>query len=74
MIVGNHGTGKTTLVRQVGHEHSGIVYVSVPENLAFETAFQNALRWSPPVTSWWEVLLENITKFKKPRGEIYRLY
>ena len=75
LIVGNHGTGKTTLVRKVGHEHHGIIYVDVPENLSFDMAFKKALRWSPPITSWSDVLLKKIFQFEKPReGEIYRLY
>ena len=62
MIVGYDGAGKTTLVRQVGHEHSGIIYVDVSpggtSNKGFGYTFAQALHWSPPLSpSWFKVLL-----------------
>jgi len=34
LIVGYHGGGKTTLVRHVGHQYSGIIYIIyVPDKL-----------------------------------------
>ena len=75
LIIGNHGTGKTTIVCQIGHEQHGIIYVDVPEDATFEDAFIDALRWTPPVFTWWETLLEKIFNVKELRkGKIYRLY
>ena len=53
IIAGNHGTGKTTLVRQVGHECSGIIYVQIPEDGLFEDAFAHAINRSPPMRFTW---------------------
>lgn len=53
-ICGKQGTGKTTLIRQVGHEYSGIVYVPLSEDSgSFEEAFARAINWSPPKSSTW---------------------
>lgn len=60
MVIGNHGTGKTTLVRHVGHQLQGIVYVDIDSigtaDDQFEEAFAQATRWSPRTSSWLEVL------------------
>ena len=54
LIVGDHGTGKTTLVRQVAHERSGIIYVSIPKNVSlFGEEFAHAINWSPENNSGW---------------------
>lgn len=62
MIIGYDGAGKTTLVQQVGHEHSGIIYVDISpfgtSNKGFGYTFAQALHWSPPLSpSWFKVLL-----------------
>ena len=57
LIVGNYGTGKTTLVRHVGRECSGVIYVEVPalpEKL--DRAFAMAINWSPSIKNWVEYI------------------
>ncbi|KAG0128498.1 hypothetical protein HOY82DRAFT_611720 [Tuber indicum] len=39
IIVGKHGTGKTTLVRQVGHQLDGILYLNISPNSVSNEAF-----------------------------------
>lgn len=61
LIVGNHGTGKTSLVRSIGHQLSGIIYVDVPPTRkGFDFALIDALRWTPPVSSWARVLIDRL--------------
>ncbi|CUS12246.1 unnamed protein product [Tuber aestivum] len=61
MIVGNHGTGKTTLVRRIAHQLSGVIYVDMQHgdssDEAFGQAFSQALRWSPRIGSSLQMLL-----------------
>jgi ABC-type molybdenum transport system ATPase subunit/photorepair protein PhrA len=59
LIVGSEGTGKSTLVRLVGHEHSGIIYVQTYADWIsrFTDDFAEALRWSPPEVSLTEHFL-----------------
>ena len=62
LIVGVHGAGKTTLVRQVGHECSGIIYVSIPKDVSlFEESFSHAINWSLPIDS--RSLLQSCARF-----------
>jgi hypothetical protein len=46
-IVGEHGTGKTTVVKQAAREvGKGVIYVDVPENVEnFAENLGNAFRW-----------------------------
>lgn len=45
LIIGNHGTGKTSLVRNIGHCLSGIIYVDIPlTRKGFDAALVKALR------------------------------
>ena len=54
LIVGAQGAGKTTLVRQVGHECSGIIFVSIPNDVSlFDEAFARAINWTPAIGSSW---------------------
>jgi Cdc6-like AAA superfamily ATPase len=48
IIVGNHGTGKTTIVEQIAREKSGVLYISISwdekdPNAALYQALENAL-------------------------------
>ena len=53
LIVGDHGTGKTTLIRQVAHERDGIIYVSIPKDVSlFGEEFAHAINWSPISSTW----------------------
>ncbi|RPA92019.1 hypothetical protein L873DRAFT_1818348 [Choiromyces venosus 120613-1] len=56
MIVGNHGTGKTTLIRHVGHQLDGILYVNIsPNSVSEETfaeEFAKAFHWTPATHFW----------------------
>ena len=61
MIVGRHGTGKTTLVRHVGHQLDGVLYVNITPNSvsdkAFSQEFAKAFRWTPTTRFWLDMLL-----------------
>ena len=61
MIVGKHGTGKTTLVRHVGHQLDGILYVNIGPNhvseKTFGEAFAKAFHWTPATRFWLDMLL-----------------
>jgi len=61
MIVGNHGTGKTTLVRHVGHQLDGILYVNISPNSvtdkSFAQEFAKSFNWTPPIRFWLYILL-----------------
>jgi len=61
MIVGYQGTGKTTLVRNIGHKYPGVIYVNVvPRYTAdesFALTFAEALHWSPYRSNWIETIL-----------------
>ncbi|PWW77223.1 hypothetical protein C7212DRAFT_362855 [Tuber magnatum] len=60
MIVGNHGTGKTTMVRHVAHQLEGVLYVDISPNSVsdktFAEAFAKAFNWTP-ATSLVDMLL-----------------
>ncbi|RPA92041.1 hypothetical protein L873DRAFT_1818382 [Choiromyces venosus 120613-1] len=61
MIVGNHRTGKTTLVHHVGHQLDGILYVNIsPNNVTDKTfveEFAKAFHWTPTTHFWCDMLL-----------------
>jgi len=61
MIVGKHGTGKTTLVRHVGHRLDGILYVNISPNSVtdktFAEEFAKAFNWTPATRLWPNMLL-----------------
>ncbi|KAF8254036.1 hypothetical protein K440DRAFT_673711 [Wilcoxina mikolae CBS 423.85] len=65
VIVGNIGTGKSTLVREVASEIPGVIYIAITgrstENgstvrESFSNAFAAALNWKVPYTPWNEVI------------------
>jgi hypothetical protein len=62
VIVGNHGTGKSTVVKMVAGIIPGVLYVYVAgcNNIAttLNTAFQDALGWEERQPSWLDVLLQ----------------
>ena len=66
VILGNHGTGKSTIVEKVAGETPGVIYVSIStkgdvrENLA--SAFKQALDWEEPSDPWMKVFLQGILK------------
>ena len=71
VIVGNHGTGKSTIVEKIAKETPGTVYVFI-ESLgntykAVTRAFIEALNWEEPCTTWREVILETIFQFSANR-------
>ncbi|CUS12101.1 unnamed protein product [Tuber aestivum] len=74
MIVGNHGTGKTTLVRQVGHQLPGVIYVDVTpasqSDKGFAETLANRCNWFPPSRSPFHTLLSwlNIAVMEVPDG------
>ncbi|KAG0633806.1 P-loop containing nucleoside triphosphate hydrolase protein [Tuber brumale] len=64
MIVGNHGTGKTTMVRHVAHQLDGILYVDIsPKGVSektFAEGFAKAFHWTPATSlvdmlSYWGI-------------------
>ena len=60
VIVGNHGTGKSTLVERVANKTPGVIYVFVggDGDVTFNvtSALIEALHWEePPLTSWQKV-------------------
>ncbi|PWW77944.1 hypothetical protein C7212DRAFT_312681 [Tuber magnatum] len=61
IIVGNHGTGKTTLVRQIGHQIDGVLYVDIDSasvtDERFAQQFAKAFHWTPPTRNWFDVML-----------------
>ncbi|RPA92485.1 hypothetical protein L873DRAFT_1817561 [Choiromyces venosus 120613-1] len=63
MIVGNHGTGKTTLIRHVGHQLDGILYVNIsPKGVSdktFAQEFAKAFHWTPATRFWHDMLLSD---------------
>jgi hypothetical protein len=68
MIVGDHGSGKTTLVCMVGHKKSGIIYVDVPPTEPFEKAFAKALKWSPEIKTPLKRFAEKYFSYTVPKG------
>lgn len=66
LIAGNHGTGRTSLFR-TRHRLPGIIYADVPPTRkGFDFALINALRWTPPVSSWSRVLIDRLVNRKHP--------
>ena len=81
VIVGNHGTGKSTLVYRLACRLPGIVYVTIPPalspamsdttpehnaRLVFARALKAALDWKVPGHSWSRVLLGKVVKTLAP--------
>lgn len=67
LIVGNHGTGKTSLVKNIGHHLQGIIYVDLPPTRNdFDFALIDALKWTPPICSWSRVLIERLVNRSNP--------
>ena len=64
MIIGYHGTGKTTLVRHLGHQHPGIIYVDIAPGATseerFAESFGQAIQWSTPRRHWIAAILDKI--------------
>jgi len=64
IIVGDHGVGKTTIVKHVSHKLSGVVYVDIEANAAsdkdFGKSFAKALNWTPKTLGWVRILLEKL--------------
>ena len=62
VIVGNHGTGKTTLVREVTRENTGIIYMPIQKfmNTDFHASLVKsiaaAVGWEEPRLPWSLVL------------------
>jgi hypothetical protein len=67
MIVGDNATGKTTLVRMVGHKKNGIIYVDVPPTEPFEKAFAEALKWSPEIQTPLNRFAEKYFSYTAPK-------
>jgi len=61
VIVGNHGTGKSTIVKKVGSTIPGVIYVFIEENrniaAMITNSFASALNWEERKSTWLEVLL-----------------
>ncbi|OLE53257.1 MAG: hypothetical protein AUG51_14040 [Acidobacteria bacterium 13_1_20CM_3_53_8] len=84
LIIGEHGTGKTSLIKLAVNgidEPKGIVYVDIPIKCGLEVqAMQNALGWSPdqlidsrePVSSEevLQVLSRHAIKYKQEYGRV----
>jgi len=64
MIIGYHGTGKTTLVRHVSNQLGGIIYVDILPGATSEERFAElfgaALKWTTPRRPWVAVMLGKI--------------
>ncbi|CUS11263.1 unnamed protein product [Tuber aestivum] len=64
MIIGNHGTGKTTLVRGVAHQHAGILYVDIQPSGITEQEFAEtvakALHFFPRSRVWFNMILSEL--------------
>jgi len=64
VIIGNHGTGKSTLAEKVARRMKGAIYIAVAEeskNVTLEdnldSALSAALNWCSPMTPWLYVYL-----------------
>ena len=59
VIVGNHGTGKSTIVKQAAGTIPGVIYVHVARgkniDISLNIAFQDALNWEVRQPSWMDV-------------------
>ena len=64
VVVGNHGTGKSTIVKKIAKETPGAVYVFIKPlaniNKAMTKAFIEALNWEEPQITWREVVLKTV--------------
>ena len=71
VIVGNHGTGKSTIVEKIAKEAPGAIYVFIKSfgntYEAVTRAFIEALNWEEPCTTWREVILQTIFQFSANR-------
>jgi predicted ATPase len=67
VIVGNHGTGKPTMVSKVAGTTPGVIYVYATggNNISttLNTASQNALNWEDHQPSWLDEFLQNAAQF-----------
>ncbi|KAF8539504.1 hypothetical protein BDD12DRAFT_882193 [Trichophaea hybrida] len=66
VIIGYHGTGKSTLIRKIAGEIPGIIYVLIPPSKPVKceevltAAFKNALNWQEPGISYANMMWNNI--------------
>ncbi|CUS11267.1 unnamed protein product [Tuber aestivum] len=64
MVIGSQGTGKTTLVRQVAHNHAGILYVNIQPSGVTEQEFAEtvakALHFFPRSRVWFNIVLSQL--------------
>ena len=71
VIVGNNGSGKSTIVEKIAKEAPGVIYVLIkPFGNTYEAvtrAFIEALNWEEPCTTWREVILQTIFQFSANR-------
>ena len=71
MIVGCQGVGKTTIVRHVAHQLSGVIYIDIEadstSNEDFGNAFAKAMKWSKPSTGWGKIMLEKLRIAQKEK-------
>ena len=71
VIVGSHGTGKSTLARKVARKTQGMIYVNVPADQisdsvlevvdSLDSALQKVLDWHKPLTARFPVLLSKFS-------------
>jgi Cdc6-like AAA superfamily ATPase len=73
VMIGSHGTGKTTLVKQLASEASGVVYVSIEEAsspeemmISFSNSFATAVGWLPRKASFLDLLTDRFLPSKDP--------
>ena len=59
VIVGSHGTGKSTLAKEVARKKAGVIYVTVPPGTSstevedrLTSALREALNWRERVAPW----------------------
>ena len=64
MIMGFQGVGKTTIVRHLAHQLSGVVYVDIEADSTLNedsrNAFAKAMKWSRPSPGWIRIMLEKL--------------
>ena len=65
VVLGSHGTGKSTLAKNVARKTRGAIYVDVPPTVKNEekldSALRDALGWRKPILRWLPVLLSKIS-------------
>jgi hypothetical protein len=70
VIVGNPGTGKSTIIEKVAGSIGGVVYVHIPLELEVDNAVADALidalHWEEPHTAWTTVLFNPSQRSGKP--------